>query len=365
MRRTITLATAGVLAVGALIPAQQAAGAPAAAPVHLVTQGLVTPLSFAVTSGGTAYVAQNFTGQLLKVAPGKAPKVLYRSKGGNEVGAVSLYNGRVTFAVTAAKPDGTALLQLQGGKVRKVAAIGKYERLHNPDAGKHYGFFGLSSSCIAKFPAGQPAKYSGIVDSHPYASVTTADAIYVADAAANGILKVGNDGSIHSLALFPGRKVTITKSMLDSANAADPEAPPVPSCVVGHTYLTEPVPTDVELGPDGWLYVSLLPGGPEDPSWGARGEVWKVNPANGKTAKVATGFLGATNLAVSSGGAVYVAELYSGKLTKVLHGKHRTVVSRPLIGAAEIQGNKLYFTDNVLPPDNAPPNGGLKWVSLG
>ena len=56
-----------------------------------------------------------------------------------------------------------------------------------------------------------------------------------------------------------------------------------PACVVGEEYAFEPVPTDVEFGPDGWLYVSSLPGGPEDASLGARGAVFRVNPWTGHT----------------------------------------------------------------------------------
>ncbi len=45
----------------------------------------------------------------------------------------------------------------------------------------------------------------------------------------------------------------------------------LPDCVVGVTYAFEPVPTDVEVGKDGYLYVTTLPGGPESPALGARG----------------------------------------------------------------------------------------------
>ena len=55
----------------------------------------------------------------------------------------------------------------------------------------------------------------------------------------------------------------------------------LPTCTIGKTYAFEAVPTDVELGPDGMLYVSVLPGGPEDPSLGARGAIYRVSPATG------------------------------------------------------------------------------------
>ena len=36
----------------------------------------------------------------------------------------------------------------------------------------------------------------------------------------------------------------------------------LPECVTGLTYFAEPVPTDIEMGPDGNLHVTTLPGGP-------------------------------------------------------------------------------------------------------
>ncbi len=99
---------------------------------------------------------------------------------------------------------------------------------------------------------------------------------------------------------MPPTPVTIT------ADAA--AANQLPACTVGLTYKFEPVPTDVELGPDGWLYVSSLPGGPEDPSLGANGRVYKVNPKSGKVKLLAGGFISTVDVAVANNGDVYVAE---------------------------------------------------------
>ncbi len=70
-----------------------------------------------------------------------------------------------------------------------------------------------------------------------------------------------------------------------------------PNCVVGVRYAFEPVPTDVERDGQGNLWVSVLPGGPEDPSLGARGAVYKINK-HGTVRRIHGGFVGATNLAV-------------------------------------------------------------------
>ena len=61
------------------------------------------------------------------------------------------------------------------------------------------------------------------------------------------------------------------------------------ACTVGHKFYFEPVPTDVEVH-DGLLYVTTLPGGPEDPSLGARGKVYTVDPATGDVTKIGSGF---------------------------------------------------------------------------
>ena len=49
------------------------------------------------------------------------------------------------------------------------------------------------------------------------------------------------------------------------------------------------MPTDIEVGPDGQLYVTSLPGGPEDGSLGLNGRVLKINPATGKVSTLVEG----------------------------------------------------------------------------
>ena len=103
----------------------------------------------------------------------------------------------------------------------------------------------------------------------------------------------------------------------------------LPDCVVGVTYAFESVPTDVEVGRDGSLYVTTLPGGPESPVLGARGAVWKVNPWTGHARKVAGGFLGATNLAIGKHGTIYVAELFAGQISVVKNGSAKPYLEPP------------------------------------
>ena len=122
-------------------------------------------------------------------------------------------------------------------------------------------------------------------------SPTSGDGAWaVADAGGNDILRVDRRGQVSTIAVLPRQPVTLTAEQVAGMGA--------PACLAGATYAFEPVPTDVERGEHGKLWVSTLPGGPEDPSLGARGSVYTVNPWKHSTQRVATGFLGATDLAL-------------------------------------------------------------------
>jgi hypothetical protein len=124
------------------------------------------------------------------------------------------------------------------------------------------------------------------------------------------------------------------------------------------TYNFESVPTDVESGPHGMLYVSTLPGGPEDPSFGARGSVYRVNPRTGHATLVATGFAGATNIAVDPAGQIYVAELFAGRISVISpHGTVRPLVDLPNVAAVEYSGGKLYASTMAPTDETGTPTG--------
>jgi hypothetical protein len=132
----------------------------------------------------------------------------------------------------------------------------------------------------------------------------------------------------------------------------------LPECVVGQSYWFESVPTDVDVGPGGRLFVSLLPGGPEDDSLGARGSVVVVSPKAGTIRTVATGLVGATGLAVGPKGTVYVAEMFGGRITAVQGFTKTTVAEVPLPGDIDATADGLLATVNVLPMDEtSPPDG--------
>lgn len=309
--RRAMAAGAVVLLTGSLLGSPTASASTAPEPTT-VAKKLISPLSMVVAGDGTAYVAQNFAGLLTAVSPGAKSEVVFAAKKGTEVGALSEAGGTVRFATT--KGAKTALWSMRpGAKPKKVADLSAYEADRNPDADVAYGFEGgLDAACAAQMPPEVPASYTGIVESHPYGSTVHKGVTYVADAAGNTIVSVKPNGKVRTLAVLPPVPFVVT------AEAA--AASKLPACTVGKTFLFEPVPTDVEVGKGGWLYVTLLPGGPEDGSTGAQGRLVKVKIKTGKVREVASGFAGATGVAVADNGDVYVAQLFGGQVSRIKAG---------------------------------------------
>ncbi len=232
-----------------------------------------------------------------------------------------------------------------------------YEAKYNPDKVYHYGVKN-PSACVsdALKKIGAPVSYKGQVDSHAYSVAALKNRWVVADAGANALFSVSASGKVSTLAVLPPQPYTF-----DEAGAAALE---LPDCVVGATYAFESVPTDVEVGRDGYLYVTTLPGGPESPALGARGKLWRVNPSNGKAKVIAGGFLGATNLAIGSHGEFYVAELFAGKITRVSLGRRSTVVTLPGVVAVEL-GPKGSLWAGTLGSEEPPAPGTIVKIVRG
>lgn len=242
-----------------------------------------------------------------------------------------------------------------GGPPAPLADLAAYESMANPDQVNSYGFVDLPQSCLDQFdpaaPTG-PASYSGQIDTHPYASLPLKDAVYVADAGANAILRVGYDGTVSTAAVLPASDpIMVTPEIAAGVG--------FPACSAGYGYRFEPVPTDVEQGGDGWLYVTSLPGGPEDASLGARGAVYRFQPATAEVQFVAGGFVGATDLAVSKRtGVIAVTELFGGPNgTGQVSVFHPTLTDRVLRlpvtspSAIELAGTSVYVTTNSFVAD--------------
>jgi hypothetical protein len=230
-----------------------------------------------------------------------------------------------------------------------------YETANNPDSIYSYGVAN-PSQCVtdALTAAGFPVSYTGHVDSHAYSVAAYGRGWVVADAGANALLSVSRKGTVGTLAVLPPQPAQI------SAEAA--AALGLPDCVVGVTYAFEAVPTDVEVGRDGFLYVTTLPGGPESAALGARGKLWRVNPWSGRATELAGGFLGATNLALGKHGLIYVSELFAGKISVVKGTKKSDFVSLPGVVAVETdQRGQLWAA--TLGNENPPAPGTIVQVT--
>lgn len=360
-RPVAALATTAVV-VGALavVPPLHAAPAPHSSDYRTLARQLVGPLSMAV-DGKDVYVTQNFTGVLNKLRSGRSPATLYASPDGNEVGGVSVRKGHIVFTETASGEDGfpvdSWLKRLtRSGKVKTVAHLRAYEDAKNPDGGLAYGVRGISDECAAEWPADEfgPAEYSGVPDSHPYATYQTKRAVYVADAGMNAVLRVSHSGRIRTVAVTPAVPVPITEDLAAGMGA--------PDCVVGMTYYGESVPTDVAVGHHGELYVTTEGGG-----LGERfplGSVYRIDPRSGRTTKVAGHLFAPTGLALTPRGDIYVAELFAGQISKIRRGSGvaHQVVEVGLPGAVEFATGHLFATIDVLPPDEGAPDGKVvRW----
>ena len=82
---------------------------------------------------------------------------------------------------------------------------------------------------------------------------------------------------------------------------------------MGKTWRYEPVPTDVEEGAAGRLYVTLLPGGPGEAD---RGKLIRYNPNTDRTATLARRLVGATNLALANG-RIFVNQFFGNKISVI------------------------------------------------
>ena len=355
--RFVRTALAGLSAVAlaaglAASPAEAAAG-------PLIT-GLAGPLSISVDHG-KIYVAQSFGGMLTRYGvDGSGGKVLVKRSPKVEVAAVQAKGPGLLYAVTGKNADGKfAKLKhrAEDGTVTTRADLRGFERRFNPDGHVTYNFRDISKACSAKVPEQVGgASYTGIVDSHPYATAMMADGTaVVADAAGNDLITVSPSGFRTEIATLPAQPVKITKGLAHKFG--------MPGCVVGHKFWFEPVPTDVEVH-DGLLYVTVLPGGPEDPSLGARGSVYTVNPRNGRSHRVAGGFLGATDVAVGPHGKLFVAELFGGKISVISHGRVSTYVELPGALSVDYARGTLYAGTIAPTDDNGAPTGPGTLVAI-
>lgn len=354
-RSRTTAVRAAVVGATAVLTSAALAVGPAVAAPHL-SRPLVThlagPLQLDVSPQGRVFVSQSFAGLLSRIQNGKARTVV--GEPGIEIAGVAVRRRTIAYTTTTSDDNGALVsarlrvLDRDSGRTTTLANLKRYEARHNPDAHRRYGILGLDESCASQLPPDAGLlPYEGIVESHPYAvAKAPAGGWYVADAAGNDVVRVGPRGHI--------RTVWVGRPQRTEVTAAAAEALKLPACVAGATYVAEPVPTDVEVSRSGRLFVSLLPGGPESPDLGARGSVVSIDPATGRSHVKASGFLGATNVALGGHHRIYVTELFGNKVSVIRPNGHvRTVVDLPSPAAVETHRRKMYVAYDVFGPKAA------------
>ncbi|BCW66409.1 hypothetical protein NicSoilB4_11720 [Arthrobacter sp. NicSoilB4] len=363
-----TAATAAVLfttgtAAGAA-PGKVAGGNAGEKEPVVLTGKLVGPLHLSAGRHGSVTVSESFAGRLTRVDSAGNHEVLYETPDWSVAGNAQRDGTTYFLESQGAGPDpaelaGHVRIIDEEGSQRTLGDFAALETEDNADGTIVYGFRDLPEGCAAQLPANMPETYNGEIDSHPYGIALTEETLYVADAGANSVVSVDTgSGKTRTVAVLPPRPYKITPEAAASNG--------LPDCVVGTTYDFEPVPTDVAVGSDGWLYVTLLPGGPEDPALGARGAIFKVSPDGDEVELVAEDIMSPTGLALDDNGDLYVASLFGDGVLKVDpdSGEQTVVLASGFAADVDLRGHTLYATVNALPGPGGPPDGQVMYVEL-
>jgi hypothetical protein len=321
-------------------------------PLHIktLTTDVVGPLQIAVGPHKSVYVADSFAGVLKRIG---AKKPIFTPPKGFEVAGVDVgKDGTIAFTWGNVEKHLSYLTVLRKGKKVLTADLGAVERKLNPDAKISYGAQTDNQKCLNQLAAatGGPAKYTGQVDTHAYSVKIVRSGWVVGDAGGNDLLFVNHKGRVKVLKVLPAQPYVITAAAAAAFSA--------PDCV-GVTYNFEAVPTDVEQGRYGHLYVTTLPGGPEgDSPLGPRGSVWRLDGNGRHLTRLATGFAGATNLAITPSGRILVAELFGGRISTIEHGKPAPVIDLPGVASVEFANHAIYAGATGPFGENGPTGNG-------
>lgn len=194
------------------------------------------------------------------------------------------------------------------GTWANVVDVAAYEAAENPDGGE--------------------------IDSNPYGLERIDGGYLVADAGANALLHVTDNGDISTVAVFPDRMV---------------EFPPGS----GQMMPMQAVPTSVVVGPDGAYYVSQLTGFPFPPG-GAN--IYRV--VEGEAPEVyATGFTNIVDIAFDEDGYLYVVEIAKNGL---LSGDPTGAVIR-----VDDDHNQVELANLFMPGGVAVGDDGMLYVTTG
>ena len=285
MSRVIRRPRSAILAFGTAVvllagPAAATAAKPAAADLGIL-------FGLATSKDGSLLVADATQG-IVAIRGGE--RTLFAAlPNATDVGAIGVGN---VYAITGGAgpgnlpPPGLAsLFRISNGQATLVADLFAFEADVNP--------------------------HPAMVDSNPFGlTVLSGGGVLVADAGGNSVLYVTNQGDVDWVATLP----TELGSTANVKSLFGCPAGPPDICGLPEMILTEPVATDVVIGPDGAAYVSELKGFPA-PAGESR--VWRIEPGtlhaecgtSDACEVVADGFTSIVDLNFGPDGTLYVTEL--------------------------------------------------------
>lgn len=335
-----TTAAALALALGVTAPssAQPRRAAPTGTAPVLVTTAVVAPLHLTAGPGERSlYVADAFPGAVVRVdlAHHGATRTATVATDLGFAPGVALQGRRVHVVRTAGQggpleqsPTYLSRVTRTGGLVDLVDLLALERRL-NPDG---------------QVPGDD-------AESNPYDVIAYRGGFIVADAAANALVRVAADGTASVLTAFPN---VTTGPCAGAPNQG--------------TVGCDPVPTGLDLGPDGYLYVSGL-------GSFVAGQLWKVDPRTGAVVATLTTPPGSpplTDVAVAGDGTVYVSSIVAGAVYRLAGGAWTSVALEAAAGLEVVRGVLYVGTapaalggEGEEPPAGPPPPGGIWAVPAG
>jgi len=297
----------------------------AAATWQVVVSGLDNPRGLAFGPEGGLYIAQAGRGGEGPCGPGPEGTRCY-----GESGTISRYDpktGNVTDVVTGLPSLATEEGQMFAIGPNDLSLHGRGNLMFTigfgGDPGTRQAVFGPDGAKLARLGRATPdGKWRLLqdlgqseadhnpagdeVDSNPYGILALQGKQIVADAGANALVQVRDNGAISALATFANRMV---------------DAPPFLGLPPGTQIPMDAVPTSVALGPDGNYYVGQLTGFPF-PVGAAN--IYRVPAGGGAPTVFASGFTHIVDLTFGPDGSLYVVEIAKNGLLAAFNGNDWT-----------------------------------------
>lgn len=213
----------------------------------------------AAPDDGTILVTEGVVVQRITDA-GVEPVVVVSTVEGSPVNGLAAFDGD-GFLLTSGGLDlalGAGVWRVVDGHASMVTDIEAFEAMHDPDAmaGRNWKHPSCEDDAAQGFTAGP--------QSNPYhLTAISEDTALVADAAGNTLLSTDMVGEVDWVAVFEPPVDENGEWRFFRPAENDPDI----DCYV------QPVPTSVDVGPDGAYYVGELTGAPAVPGWS---RVWRI-----------------------------------------------------------------------------------------